>query len=474
MPLRFIFRLAAVLICFGLLLFAIHYFYFYYQERPEVNVSLPQLSIIPGQTRVLVVAPHCDDETLGCAGIMQEVLGAGGQVMVAAMTNGDGFTFAAKGQFHRLFINNFDYIQSGYTRQKELLRALNRLGVAEEKVVFLSYPDRGLRDLWLDHWDSSTPYQSRYTGRDHSPYYNSYRPDAIYAGETVTADLEQILRDFKPTVILSPHPADEHPDHSTTWAFIAATSIMAGNGGISPRPQLYTYLIHRGDFPIPHGYKPEADLLPPRPLYQSHPQRWSVYPLTPEKTAIKEKALNEYVSQLRIPIMSGLLHSFIRKNELFEEVVIPVATRKSVEVDLTELNAWAGQEPVLVHSKGVSSIGALERRAKVESIASIVQDTAIWLHFSIPNFSKKNNQYQISLIDFRLQPTKIERERREFYFSENDTDVSQDDIVRYLDDVIVKIPYCERGLPKCFFIQVLTKDNFGTLIDHTEWQPVMI
>lgn len=174
-----------------------------------------------------MIAPHCDDATLGCAGIIQEVLEAGGQVMVVAMTNGDGFTFAAKGQFHRLFINNFDYIQSGYTRQKELLRALNRLGMAEEKIVFMSYPDRGLRELWLEHWDSSTPYQSRYTGRDHSPYYNSYRPVTIYAGETVT----------------------------------------------------------------------------------------------------------------------------------------PVATMKSVDVDLTEMNAWVGQETVLVHSKGVSSIGALERRA---------------------------------------------------------------------------------------------------------------
>lgn len=474
MPLRRIFKLLAILICIGFILFGIYFFYLYFQEKPEKSASLPALPVTTNEARILVIAPHCDDETLGCGGIIRNVLEAGGQVMVVVMTNGDGFTFGAEEQFHRLFLTNADYIQSGYDRQFEFLRAVQRLGISESQVVFLGYPDRGLRAIWADHWDNSQPYQSRYTGRDYSPYNNSYRPNAPYAGEAVLADIEQIIREFKPTVIFSPHPADEHPDHAATWAFMAAVATKVNNSGVLPNPKLYTYLIHRGDFPIPHGYRPKASLLPPRPLYQNPSQQWQIYSLTPDQLITKEQALNEYVSQLRVPIMSDLLHSFIRTNELFEEVIIPTASSKPMDIDLTELNAWSNQEPVLVQERGISVLGALERKAKIATIASTIQDKSLWLHFHIPDFSRKLNQYQVSMVDFRFQLNTFQREKRTFNFSMTDTDVYQNNIIRYQDDVIIKIPYSESDLPDYFLIQVLTKDRFGKTIDHTVWQPVLV
>nr|WP_169717895.1 PIG-L family deacetylase [Sporomusa silvacetica] len=467
--------MSGIVVCIGLLFFGIYQIYFYYQEKPEVNVALPSISLVPDQTRMLVIAPHCDDEVLGCAGTIQEVIGAGGQVMVVTMTNGDGFTFAVEEQVHQIFLTRDDYIQSGYARQNELLRALHRLGMDEKQIAFLGYPDRGLRALWTDYWDKGQPYQSRYTGKDHSPYSNSYQPNTPYAGEAVMDDLEAIIREFKPNVIFSPHPADEHPDHAATWSFISAVVTKVANNGILPKPKLYTYLVHRGDFPIPHGYSPEAALLPPKPLYYySYSRQWQVYTLTSEQESIKENALNEYVSQLRVPIMSSLLRSFIRRNELFEEVDIPAAVSQTSDLELAEINTWENQQPILVYPKSVSVLGALARQARVEALACAVQDTSLWFRFYIPGFSEHHNQYQVLVISFQLNKGTLTRAKRTFSFSTSSTDVVQENIKRLNEDVIIKIPFADQELPDYFLIQILTKDRWGVTIDHTAWQQIQI
>ena len=44
---------------------------------------------------ILVVAPHSDDEAIGCAGVMMNALAEGRRVGVVVVTNGDGFPQAA-------------------------------------------------------------------------------------------------------------------------------------------------------------------------------------------------------------------------------------------------------------------------------------------------------------------------------------------------------------------------------------------
>lgn len=478
MRLRYLYRLlallAAVIGCLSLGAYAIYSFYFYYQEKPEAGEPLPSFAIMPQQTRLLVIAPHCDDETLGCAGVIQAVTGGGGQVMVVSMTNGDGFTVAVEEQYRRFFLTSEDYIKSGYARQQELLRALQRLGVADSRVLFLGYPDRGLKALWTDHWDSAQPYQSHYTGRDHSPYSNSFRLNAPYAGEAVVNDLAAILAEFKPTVILSPHPSDEHPDHAATWSFVAAAVSKVFYNEALPRPKIYTYLVHRGDFPLPHGYRPESVLLPPRPLYHTATNRWQVYALAGEQEAVKELALNEYASQLRVPVMSGLLHSFIRRNELFEEVVIPVIHAQSVNADVAELDAWKSIDPVFIYPLGVSALGAIEHQANVASLACTLTDNALWLRLHIPNFATHHHQYQVHIISFRQSETTFMREKKSLRFSSTSAGAAAADLVRFQDDAIIKLPANGQTLPDYLLIQIVTRDRFGATIQQTAWQQLQI
>jgi hypothetical protein len=53
-------------------------------------VALPELEVtIDRSTRLLVIAPHPDDEAIGAAGLMQRVRTLGGAVRVELLTSGD-------------------------------------------------------------------------------------------------------------------------------------------------------------------------------------------------------------------------------------------------------------------------------------------------------------------------------------------------------------------------------------------------
>lgn len=77
----------------------------------------------------LVVAPHADDETLGCGGTIIRKLAAGARVHVAYMTDNAGLDRDP---------------QLSTRRRQEALLACAKLGIAESNVHFLDFPDGGL------------------------------------------------------------------------------------------------------------------------------------------------------------------------------------------------------------------------------------------------------------------------------------------------------------------------------------------
>src|SRR2546421_42915 len=117
------------------------------ENTNRVNVRLPMLDKPKARQRIVVFAPHCDDETLGCAGLLQQAVKAGAEVKVVMITNGDGFRVAVERQFRTLQVQPKDYVQFAAIRQQESYRALANLGVSRDDVIFLGYPDRGLMPL---------------------------------------------------------------------------------------------------------------------------------------------------------------------------------------------------------------------------------------------------------------------------------------------------------------------------------------
>ncbi len=295
---------------------------------------------LAGRQRLLILAPHCDDEALSSAGLITQALRAGMEVRVVIATNGDGFIFATMAEFRRAFPTHADYIRMGIARQQESLNALKLLGVGPEQVIFLGYPDRGLPALWQEHWSRAAPYRSPYNGATHSPYPRTYNPRAVYAGEDLLADLEAILRAYRPDLVIYPHPNDVHPDHwgLSLFARLALARTQRADPGY--RPEAYAYLVHRPDFPMPKGLQPRQVLIPPAALLHANPH-WLRLSLSAEEVSRKWEVIQAYRSQL--PLLRGLLERFVRQNELFARLEMPVLPRLATNAS-PDVAAWEDLE----------------------------------------------------------------------------------------------------------------------------------
>lgn len=197
-------------------------------------------------------------------------------------------------------------------RHIETINAMKNLGLNESNIIFLSYPDGGMRELFLDHWDYNNLFKmSKGSNQfDHSHYSFSYEKNAPYCGANVVKNIEQIMTGFKPNKIFIPDDGDDHPDHWATSAFVGYAVIEKNYTG-----NIFTYLVHKGsNWPIPLFYSPNSSLLPPEEIYELDGE-WMKLDLNSDDEKLKEAAIRSHATQ--IFEIKNLLESFIRKNEVF-------------------------------------------------------------------------------------------------------------------------------------------------------------
>ena len=327
-------------------------FYYHQRERNTVQnlLRLPAAPPPDSTTRLLIFAPHCDDETLGNAGLIQRTLAAGGTVRVVILTNGDGFPAAAAREFRSLRLEPEDYLRFARLRQQESLAALQSLGVSANDVSFCGYPDRGLMPLWNDYWTPGRRYISPTTRRDHADDSPALRPTAAYCGQSLLADIKAAITAFRPTQITVTHPAEDHPDHAAAAAFVtlALQELQAEPNAKAwaAQTQIRYYLIHRGDWPVPPAPN-HTDLLPPAAMTHLD-TNWTTSPLTETQQARKAHSIALYPSQNAM--MRPFLASFARSSEIFGDVppaglaVVPDGIMQGNE----DAAVWEELAPVLL------------------------------------------------------------------------------------------------------------------------------
>lgn len=278
--------------------------------------QFPAMPAPRASERLLVIAPHCDDETLGAAGLMRQAARAGADVRVVVCTNGDGFRVGVERDFHELTVPPADFVRYAYRRQTETRTALRVLGLPPGHITFLGYPDRGLMPMWTTNWPPSTPFRSPYTQDDHSPYDDAPTPHAPYCGAALLDDLKRQMQADRPTDIFVTHPGDDHPDHAAASVFVqtALAQLKAQGVGWTQTARLHFYLVHRGDWPAPQGLHEDFALTPPAPMAHLD-TRWEQLPLSLRDVQKKYAAIKRYPSQTE---MTGrFLFSFARRDELF-------------------------------------------------------------------------------------------------------------------------------------------------------------
>jgi len=150
---------------------------------------VPAVTDVPPAERVLVLAPHMDDETIGCGGAVLRHVAAGARVEVAWITDGvRGFSEADMAAMSEE--------QRRATRREEGALACERLGVAGTHCLDL--------------------------------------PDGRSAADEPAVDkLLAVVEQVRPQVVYLPFLTDSHYDHRTTnRLFIAAAARSGALSGV--------------------------------------------------------------------------------------------------------------------------------------------------------------------------------------------------------------------------------------------------
>ncbi|MCX6030033.1 MAG: PIG-L family deacetylase [Chloroflexi bacterium] len=292
--------------------------------QPPGGFNAPELSFSAAD-RILILAPHPDDETIACGGVIQKAIAMGLPVRVVFLTYGDNneWSFALYRRRPELLPGQVEAM--GLVRHDEALAAAGVLGLRPEQLTFLGYPDFGTLRVWTSHWGAQPPLRSMLTRVTQVPYANAYRPGAAYKGEEVLADLETILKDFQPTKVFLSHPADHNPDHLALYTF---TRVALWDLGMTP--ELYPYLVHAPPWPEPRGQAPARPLAPPASLTGA--VSWWTSPLSSEEIGRKLIALEAHRTQYEAN--PRYLPSFIRANELFGDFPETTLHAESADIGL--------------------------------------------------------------------------------------------------------------------------------------------
>ncbi len=284
----------------------------YRRDLAVRNRIFPACPPLGEEDRLLVLAPHPDDETLGAGGLIFQARQKNLAVRVVFLTNGDGSGSTRIGETLRQK-QRPTHDEIAALRQREATNALAKLGVAADDIIFLGYPDGGLGKLWRDYWDIDNAYRSAFTGADSVPYANAFSVGAPYAGQSVVRDLLQIIEEFRPTRALTTDGNDTHEDHRAAFCFLLA-ALEQFQLQSSTRIDFWTYLVHHAIWPVPHGDRPNDVLAPPDVLTQIG-AKWNDNALDSQARNAKRAALECYESQMTWT--PNYLRGFLRRNEIF-------------------------------------------------------------------------------------------------------------------------------------------------------------
>lgn len=194
--------------------------------------------------RLMVLAPHPDDESLAAGGLIQRALAYRVPVSVVFATDGENNPWPQRVLERRLWIGAHQRRAWGSRRRGEADAALRVLGAQAVAVHRLGWPDGGVTWKLLD--------------------------DTASMLETFRALIEA----ERPTVLVLPDLVDRHPDHSAMHV-LAELAFQRLPGAL--RPACLGYLLHGRSRPgVP---------------------RRAVFTLTGAERARKRQAIEAHASQ---------------------------------------------------------------------------------------------------------------------------------------------------------------------------------
>jgi LmbE family N-acetylglucosaminyl deacetylase len=199
------------------------------------------------QQRILILAPHPDDESLATGGLIQRALQEGARVQVVFISDGENNPWPQRFLERRWEIGESERSRWGERRRQEAVAALRRLGVPKDHAHFLGLPDQGTTSSLLK------------------------------AREVVIGAIVRALTSWRPTLLVAPSPHDVHPDHNALAVLVHLALARWGGG---PEFRLVHYLVHTRKQRLPAP-------------------RWALQ-LSADERANKRAAILEHASQMAL------------------------------------------------------------------------------------------------------------------------------------------------------------------------------
>lgn len=179
------------------------------------------LSAFDSRSRLLVLAPHPDDETLATGELILAARAAGATIRVVFATDGDNNPWPQRWIEKRWRIDSTARAAWGHRRREEARAALRVLGLDAADACFLGWPDQGLTDCLM---------------RD----------------DSAERALAEEISGFAPSHVALPSLADRHPDHGALGVLGELAITRAGATCLR-----LEYLVHGEGVHGEPGAKPE-------------------------------------------------------------------------------------------------------------------------------------------------------------------------------------------------------------------------
>ena len=211
--------------------------------------------------KILVVAPHPDDESLGTGGLLQRIFAQKIPVRIVFATNGENNPWAQRYWEKRWQIGPDERLRWGRRRREEALNAIRTLGGKPDCARFLNLPDLGTTRLLMQ------------------------------GDRELSVSITSEIQEWEPTVALIPTMHDAHPDHSALAVGFSMALDVVGGSSI----RVWEYLVHQ-----------------PQAAIRQEPARLL---LSSEEVARKRRAILCHETQ--VALSRGRFTSFAKSEEAY-------------------------------------------------------------------------------------------------------------------------------------------------------------
>ncbi|MFE4108652.1 PIG-L deacetylase family protein [Almyronema epifaneia] len=156
-------------------------------DRALPSTAITDLALHPAETalascqQAIAIAPHPDDETLGCGGAIALLRQRSVPVRVLVVSDGSG---------SHPHSQHYPAPRLKKLRQQETIAALQILGVPAAAITFLGWPDKAVPQPGSPHFG------------------------------TAVANCRRYLRCHQPALLFVPWQHDHHRDHRATWQIV--------------------------------------------------------------------------------------------------------------------------------------------------------------------------------------------------------------------------------------------------------------